>query len=80
MKIKCPACDFENEEGTKFCINCNEPLITPKFPDTIENPYIKIKKRGTTTTFNESKKTLGLLKKPFNKMRFFSKDWFFALW
>ena len=30
MKIKCPACDFENEEGAKFCSNCNEPLVTNK--------------------------------------------------
>jgi len=27
MKIKCPLCDFENEEGSKFCSNCNVPLI-----------------------------------------------------
>jgi len=25
MKTKCPLCDFENEEGSKFCKNCNEP-------------------------------------------------------
>ena len=30
MKIKCPACNFENEESTKFCSNCNEPLVTSK--------------------------------------------------
>jgi len=27
MKIKCPLCDFENEEGSKFCSNCNIPLL-----------------------------------------------------
>ncbi len=80
MNILCPACDFENEEDTEFCSNCNEPLVTPKIPDSTENPYIKIKKEGTTNIFNKSKKMLDLLKKPFNKMQFFSKDWFFALW
>ncbi len=29
--MKCPQCDFENEEGAKFCSNCNEPLVAPKF-------------------------------------------------
>jgi len=27
MKIKCPLCGLENEEGSKFCKNCNEPLF-----------------------------------------------------
>jgi uncharacterized membrane protein YvbJ len=40
--MKCPQCDFENEEGSKFCKNCNEPLVKFKIPNTIENPYIKI--------------------------------------
>ena len=26
MKIKCPLCGNENEKGSKFCKNCNEPL------------------------------------------------------
>ena len=43
MKIKCPQCDFENEEGSKFCKNCNEPLVKFKIPSAIENPYIKLK-------------------------------------
>ena len=34
MKIKCPLCDFENEEGARFCSNCNEP-----FPNAVKNPY-----------------------------------------
>ena len=63
MKIKCPACGFENyfsgiEEGTKFCSNCNLPLPEPKIPDTTENPYIKIKKEKSDSTFLGSKKTL----------------------
>ncbi len=41
MKIKCPACDFENEEGSKFCKNCNEPLFTQRYSE--DNPYIKKK-------------------------------------
>jgi len=41
MKIKCPACDFENEEGVKFCSNCNESLVTPKFSINKENIDIK---------------------------------------
>ena len=42
MNIKCPQCDFENEEGSKFCKNCNEPLVKVKISNAIENPYIKI--------------------------------------
>ena len=41
MKIKCPACNFENEEGAKFCSNCNEPLVTPKISINKENINIK---------------------------------------
>jgi hypothetical protein len=41
MKIKYPLCDFENEEGAKFCSNCNVPLIKPEAFDMKENPYIK---------------------------------------
>ncbi len=46
MKIKCPLCDFENEEGSKFCKNCNEPLVKFKTPNAIENPYIKIEEEN----------------------------------
>jgi len=42
MKIKCPLCGFENEEGSKFCKNCNEPLFKQGYSEN--NPYIK--KRG----------------------------------
>jgi len=40
--MKCPQCDFENEEGSKFCSNCNISLIKPEAFDIKENPYIKI--------------------------------------
>ena len=43
MKIKCPQCDFENEEGNKFCSKCNIVLIKSDASDIKENPYIKIK-------------------------------------
>ena len=39
MKIKCPLCGFENEEGSKFCKNCNEPLFKQGYSE--DNPYIK---------------------------------------
>ena len=47
MKIKCPLCNYENyftgleDEGTKFCSECNTPLVESKIPNNIENPYIK---------------------------------------
>jgi len=42
MKIKCPACDFENEDNAKFCNNCNEPLFSVKDSEIRrEAPYIK---------------------------------------
>jgi len=34
-KIICPNCDFENEKGTIFCINCNSDL-------TIENSTTEV--------------------------------------
>jgi hypothetical protein len=49
MKIKCPQCDFENEEGNKFCSNCNIPLKKPDAFDIKENPHIKIKKEKQET-------------------------------
>lgn len=64
MKIKCPLCGCENyfagleDEGTKFCSNCNEPLVKPKIPNSTENPYIKINKEKPDTTFLGSKKML----------------------
>jgi len=48
MKIKCPLCGFENEEGSRFCSNCNEPLVKSKAPNAIENPYIKTRKESNT--------------------------------
>lgn len=41
MKTKCPQCDFENEEGSKFCKNCNAPLSKQDYSE--DNPYIKKK-------------------------------------
>jgi len=49
MKIKCPLCDFENEEAASFCSNCNIPLIKPEAPNIKENPHIKIKKEKKET-------------------------------
>ena len=42
MKIKCPLCGFESEEGSNFCKICNEPLFKQGYSE--DNPYIK--KRG----------------------------------
>ena len=39
MKMKCPQCDFENEESSKFCKNCNEPIF--KQGHSKDNPYTK---------------------------------------
>lgn len=63
MKIKCRLCSTINyfsgiEEGTKFCSNCNRPLLEPKIPNTTENPYVKIKKEKPNTTFLGPKKML----------------------
>jgi len=48
MKPKCPLCDFENEEGSKFCKNCNEPLFTQRYSE--DNPYLK-KRENKDQTF-----------------------------
>ena len=45
MKIKCPLCGFKNEEGSKFCKNCNEPLSKPKQEYSEDNPYIKRRRK-----------------------------------
>jgi len=37
--MKCPQCDFENEEGSIFCNKCNIPLIKQDYSE--DNPYIK---------------------------------------
>jgi len=50
--MKCPQCDFENEEGSKFCSNCNIPLNEPKAFDIKENPHTKIKKEKPETMLN----------------------------
>jgi len=53
MKIKCPLCAFENEEGSKFCKNCNEPLFKQRYSE--DNPYIK-KKRNEDKPFESISK------------------------
>lgn len=56
MKIKCPLCDFENEEGSKFCKNCNEPLYKQDYSE--DNPYIKKKEMKTSLlNLSQAKKT-----------------------
>ena len=39
MKIKCPLCGFENEEESKFCKKCNEPLSKQDYSE--DNPHLK---------------------------------------
>ena len=39
MKIKCPLCGFENEEESKFCKKCNEPLSKQSYSE--DNPHLK---------------------------------------
>jgi len=39
MKVKCPLCGFKNEEGSKFCKNCNEPLSKQGCDE--DTPYTK---------------------------------------
>jgi hypothetical protein len=51
MKIKCPLCGFENEEVSKFCKNCNEPLT--KYDEWGKGNVIK----------EEEKKIYGEIKK-----------------
>ena len=43
MKIECPLCGFENEEGSKFCKNCNIPLSKQDYSEN--NPYIKQRRK-----------------------------------
>ena len=38
-KMKCPLCDFENVEGSKFCKNCYIPLSIQDYSKN--NPYIQ---------------------------------------
>jgi len=41
--MKCPLCDFENEEGSKLCKNCNEPLSKQDYSEY--NPYIRRRRK-----------------------------------
>ena len=51
--MKCPLCDFENEEGSKFCKNCYIPLSKQDYSE--DNPYIK-KKRNEDKPFESISK------------------------
>ena len=64
MKIKCPACNFENEENAKFCSNCGKPFSKQKNPEVIshqreleikEEEKIREKVRGDLKKEAESK-------------------------
>ena len=50
MKIKCPQCDFENEEGSKFCKNCYIPLSKQDYFE--DNPYIKRRRKRRNKIFD----------------------------
>lgn len=62
MKIKCPLCDYENyftgleDEGNRFCSNCNEPLFKPVDFDMRYHPYFKNedKKRNVLDSEHQS--------------------------
>ena len=58
MKIKCPACNFENKEGAKFCSNCNEPLVTPKISINKENSHTKKEASNNNTENTNIKKII----------------------
>lgn len=50
--MKCPKCQFENPDGTRFCGNCAESLpssdyLTFHHTKTIETPILELK-RGAT--------------------------------
>jgi len=49
MAIKCPKCEFDNPEGTRFCGNCAAPLYAaekaqPSFTKTIETPVDELRR------------------------------------
>ncbi len=51
MATKCPKCEFDNPEGTRFCGNCAAPLhaaedAKPSFTKTLEIPVHELR-RGT---------------------------------
>ncbi len=62
MKIKCSACDFENEEDLKFCSNCGGPLLSVKDAEIErEDSYIEKENKGhhddNLTLSSKNKKT-----------------------
>jgi len=58
MKIKCPLCGFENEEVSKFCKDCNEPLT--KYDECEKGNVIK---EEENKIYGEIKKEELILKK-----------------
>jgi hypothetical protein len=40
-KVFCPICNYENQAGTAFCMNCGEKIEQPVAPwqEVAENPY-----------------------------------------
>jgi len=53
MKIKCPQCGFENEEGSKFCKKCYIPLSKQDYSE--DNPYLKIVEKKEETVEEKRK-------------------------
>ena len=68
MKIKCPLCGYENyftgleDEGTRFCSNCNEPLFEEKIP--LLNSFEEISSAALSAMANDksTKDILAILK------------------
>jgi serine/threonine protein kinase len=47
--MKCPKCQFENPEGSKFCSNCADPLQPAKESDFAKAETIQAQKQELTT-------------------------------
>jgi len=68
VKIKCPLCGYENyftgleDEGTRFCSNCNEPLFEEKIP--LLNSFEEISSAALSAMANDksTKDILAILK------------------
>lgn len=65
MKIKCPVCDFKNEEGAKYCINCGKQFSEQNNSEIVshqreleikEEEKIREKVRGDLKEEAEAKK------------------------
>ena len=49
MATKCPKCEFDNPEGTRFCGNCAAPLHSAEdakssFTKTLETPVDELRR------------------------------------